>query len=52
MRANRRDFDEIRYMSFLIKDDELLENIMKFGKTLKIVSKKNLVMNLYTIKNI
>ena len=25
MSAYRRDFDETKYMSFLIKDDELLE---------------------------
>ena len=35
MRAFKRDFDETKYMSFLIKDDEVLE---KFGKKLKIVS--------------
>ena len=35
MSAYRIDF-ETKYMSFLIKDDELLEkNIMKFGKKLK-----------------
>ena len=32
-------------MSFLIKDDELLKNIMKFQKKLKIVSKKDLIVN-------
>ena len=25
MRANKRDFDETKFMSFLIKDDELSE---------------------------
>ena len=29
MSAQRRDFHETKYMSFLIKDDELLENIRK-----------------------
>ena len=29
MSAYRRDFDEIKYMSFLIKDDELLEKYNK-----------------------
>ena len=50
-----RDFDESKYMSFLIKDDELLEKyneISKKEKNLKIVSKKNLIVNLYTIENI
>ena len=27
MSAHRRDFDETKYMSFLIKDDKLLEKI-------------------------
>ena len=31
MSACRRDFDETKYMSFLIKDDELLKNIIKSG---------------------
>ena len=48
----RRDFDETKYISFLTKDDELIENIMKFGKKVKIVSKKNLLANLETMKNI
>ena len=39
-------------MSFLIKDDELLKNTIKFGKELRIVSKKNLIVNQYTMKNI
>ena len=39
MSAYRRDFNETKY-------------IMKFGKNLKIVSKKNLIVNLFTMKNI
>ena len=36
MRGYRRDFDETKYMSFLIKEDKLLEkNIIKFGKSCK-----------------
>ena len=39
--TQKRNFDGTKYMSFLIKDDELLKkNTMKFGKKLKIVSKK------------
>ena len=30
MSVYRRDFDETKYMTFLIKDDELLKNIIKF----------------------
>ena len=51
MSPYRRDFYETKYMSFLIKHDELLENTMKFGEKVKIVSKKNLVVNQYTMKN-
>ena len=29
MSAYRRDFDKIRYILFLIKDDELLKNTIK-----------------------
>ena len=50
--AHRRDFDETKYMSFLIKDDELLEKNKKFERMLKIVSRKNLIVSQYTIKNI
>ena len=39
MSAYRRGFNETKY-------------IMKFGKNLKIVSKKNLIVNLFTMKNI
>ena len=52
MSAYRRDFDETKYMSLLIKDEELQENIMKFGKRSAIKSKKNLIVNLYIMKNI
>ena len=32
MSAYRKDFDETKYISLLIKDDELLKNTIKFGK--------------------
>ena len=35
MRAYRKKFDEIKYISFWIKDDELLEKTIKFGNSLK-----------------
>ena len=37
------------YETFLIKDDELLE---KFNEIWEKVKKKNLIVNLYTMKNI
>ena len=36
VRKNRRDFDETKHMSFLIKDGELLKNITKSGIRLTI----------------
>ena len=48
--AFRRDFDETKYISFLIKDDNYLKNAIKFGKKLKIVSKKNLSEPVYNEK--
>ena len=52
MSAYRRDFDENEHMSFLIWDDELLEKYNEIFKNVKIVSNRNLIVNLYTIKNI
>ena len=51
MSAYRRDFDETRYMSFLMKNDELLKNIMNFGTKSTSLLKKDLVVSLYTIIN-
>ena len=45
MSSYRKDFDVAKYMSFLIKDDELLEKYKKIGRRLKIVSRKNLMEN-------
>ena len=53
MSAYRKGFDETKYMSFYDrKMMNYLKNIMKFGKKLKIVSKKISIVNLYTMKNI
>ena len=52
MSAYRRDFEEIKYMSFLIKDDELLGKYNEIWEILKIASKRNLIVNQYTMKNI
>ena len=35
MSAYRRDFDETKYMSFLIKDDEFLEKYNEISKKVK-----------------
>ena len=40
MSAYRKDFDEIKYMSFLIKDDELLEKYDKILEKVKSSLKK------------
>ena len=52
MSAYVRDLEETEGISFLIKNDEFIENTTKFGKTFKIVSKKNLIVSQYTMKNI
>ena len=54
MSAFGGDFDETKYISFLIKDDKLyLKNAIKLGeKKLKLVSKKNLIVNQFTMKSI
>ena len=52
MSAYRKDFDETKYMSFFIKDDELLKNIINVGKSLKMLSIKNFILNQYKMKNI
>ena len=44
--AYRRNFDETIYVSFLTKDDEALEKIIKFGKMSAIASKKDLIVSL------
>ena len=52
MSAYRRDFDETNYMSFLTKDNKLLENIMNFGIKPAKLLKKDLRVRLYTTINI
>ena len=51
MSACRRDVDETKYISFLIRMN-YYKNSMKFGKKSKIASKKNLIVNQYTMKKI
>ena len=50
--AYRKDFDQIKYISLLINDDELFKKTIKFPKKLKITSKKNLIVNQFIMKSI
>ena len=52
MSAYRRDLDESKYMTFLIKDDELLEKYNENWEQVKTSIKKSLIVNQYTMKNI
>ena len=52
MNAYRKDFDKTKCMSFLIKDENLLEKYNEIWKKSTILSKKNLTVNLYKMKNI
>ena len=42
--SNRKDFDENKFMSFFIKDDELSEKYNEIWDKLKIVSKKKSIV--------
>ena len=52
MNAYRKYFDKTKCMSFLIKDENLLEKYNEIWKKSTILSKKNLTVNLYKMKNI
>ena len=52
MRAYRKDFEETKYISFLIKDDELLEKHNEIWEKIKIVSQNSFAVNQYTMTNI
>ena len=52
MSRYRKDFDETKYMSFLIKDDELLEKYNQIWEKVKNTIKKNLIVNQYIMKKI
>ena len=47
-----RDFDETKYMSFLIRDDELLGKYNGIWEKVRNIIKKEFHSNLYAIKNI
>ena len=52
MSAYRKDSDEPKCMSFLIKDDELLEKYNEIWEKVKNIIKKKLIQNYYIMKNI
>ena len=52
MSAYRRDFDETKYTSFMIKNKELLEKYNEIWEKIRNSIKKDLMVNLYTMKNI
>ena len=52
MNAYRRDFDETKYMSFLIKNELLLEKYNEICDNVSNTIKKDLIVNLFTMKNI
>ena len=51
MSAYRSDCDKTKYMSFLIKDEKWLEKYSEIWKKSATLSKKNLTVNLYTMKD-
>ena len=51
MRAYRRDFDETKYITFLIKDDELLEKYNEIWEKVSKTITKNLIVSLRLIRN-
>ena len=52
MIAYRKDFDETKYISFSINDDELLKKYNDIREKVKKSMKKNLIINQYIMKNI
>ena len=51
MSPYRKDLDETKYLSFLIKDDELLEKYNEIWEKVKKSLKNNLIVKQYTMKN-
>ena len=52
MSAYRTDFDETKFMSFLIKDEKFFGKYNGMWEKSAIASKNNLIVNLYRMKNI
>ena len=52
MSGYTKSFNETKYMSILIKEDELLEKYNKIWYKVKDSIKKDLIANQYTMKNV
>ena len=52
MRAYRRDFDETKYMSFLIKNNKLLETYNEIGNEVNNTINRDLIVKLFTMKSV
>ena len=52
MGAHRKNFDETKYMYFLIEMTNCQKIVMKFSKKSVILLKKNFIVKLFTIKSI
>ena len=52
MSGYKRDFDKIKCIFFMIKDEKLLEKYNELEKKTATLSKKNLIVDLCTMKNI
>ena len=52
MSAYRRDFNETKYMSFLMDNNKLLEKSNQICDKVSNTIKKDLKVNLFTMKNI
>ena len=52
MSAYKKDFNKGKYISLLIKDEDLLEKCKEIWKKVKYSIRKNLIMILYTMRNI
>ena len=50
MSRYKRDFDKIKCIFFMIKDEKLLEKYNELEKKTATLSKKNLIVDLYTMK--
>ena len=48
--GKRKDFDETKYMSFLIKDDELLKKYKNIWARASNILAKDLIVNQYIMK--
>ena len=52
MRAYIRDFDKTNYLPFMIKSEEFLEKYNEIWERVRNTIKKDLIVRLFTMKNI